>query len=140
MEYIKGKQNIVADAASRLPTGGPSEPAGEAAFELPHALPQLSSRVYQLAQVSALRTYDELKEDAPCQICGGVDDQGVLCDECDKAFHKECLGDLYIEKNPVSWFCPECEKSLVANNARDPYYDHDLLRYIATGELDEELP
>lgn len=66
-------------------------------------------------------------------ICGQIDEKGNLCDECDKAYHKECLKDLFVERNPISWFCPECEKKLAAMNKKDPYYDHNLLN-VLTGK------
>lgn len=40
MEYIKGKLNVVADAASRLQVGELSAPLDDAAFEMAHTLPQ----------------------------------------------------------------------------------------------------
>ena len=69
-----------------------------------------------------------------------MDDEGILCDYCDKAFHKECLGDSFIERNPISWFCPKCERILASENSKDPYCDHDLLTYLATKELPLDLP
>ena len=81
--------------------------------------------------MSLLRTYDEAKEDQPCEICEKIDERGILCDWCDKAYHKECLGDKYREFNPVSWFCPACHVEMLATNERDPYTDHNFLRYLA---------
>lgn len=63
----------------------------------------------------------------------------MLCDYCDKAFHKECLGNQYTERNPVSWFCPECEKLLSSENVKDPYCNHDLLTYLYKGEFPDDL-
>ena len=40
MEYIQGKQNVIADALSRLPVGELTPPLGEQAFDLPQLLPQ----------------------------------------------------------------------------------------------------
>lgn len=76
--------------------------------------------------------YDELKEDKPCQICGEVEEEGILCDQCDKAYHKHCLKDLLIQRNTLSWFCPDCDKHLLDSNGKDPYYDHQLLTYLVT--------
>ena len=36
VDYIEGKQNVIADALSRLPTGKVTPPEGEDAFELDH--------------------------------------------------------------------------------------------------------
>ena len=58
----------------------------------------------------------------------------MLCDWCDKAFHKECLKEKYREANPVSWFCPDCHALLLASNIRDPYTDHNLLNFLVDPE------
>jgi hypothetical protein len=95
---------------------------------------------WNLAQSELLNAYDNLKEDQPCEICDQVDDKGVLCDLCDKPYHKSCLGDLYIERNPVSWFCPSCEKLITEENSKDPYFNHDLLNYLHSGDLPDNIP
>ncbi len=49
IEYIKGKANVVADAASRLPVGSPSAPMDDEVFELGHDLPQGLARSGRVA-------------------------------------------------------------------------------------------
>ena len=44
-----------------------------------------------------------------------------------------------MEKNPISWFCPTCEAKLQSENRRDVYYDHELLKFLATKEVNKEL-
>ena len=41
ISYIKGKENVVADALSRLPVQLPSAPIDEDAFDFEHAMPEL---------------------------------------------------------------------------------------------------
>jgi len=45
-----------------------------------------------------------------CQKCGGKDqqDEQILCDECDGAYHIKCLG-LKALPDEDEWFCPQCK-------------------------------
>jgi len=45
-----------------------------------------------------------------CRKCGGKEDENnqILCDECDGAYHLGCLG-LTALPTEDEWFCPECK-------------------------------
>eukprot|EP00092_Neocalanus_flemingeri_P024497 GFUD01026565.1.p1 GENE.GFUD01026565.1~~GFUD01026565.1.p1 ORF type:complete len:605 (+),score=218.89 GFUD01026565.1:105-1919(+) len=45
-----------------------------------------------------------------CRKCGGKgeQDQQVMCDECDGAYHIKCIG-LKVLPEDDEWFCPECK-------------------------------
>ncbi|XRA99578.1 lysine-specific demethylase [Pycnococcus provasolii] len=52
----------------------------------------------------------ETEEDIACVICGSADDGDVLllCDGCDKAYHKKCAGVRRVPKG--DWFCSTCKE------------------------------
>merc|ERR1712142_956694 len=45
-----------------------------------------------------------------CRKCGGKEDENnqILCDECDAAYHLKCLGMTSLPTDD-EWFCPECK-------------------------------
>ena len=49
-------------------------------------------------------------KDCGCRKCGGKgeQDQQVMCDECDGAYHIKCLG-MKVLPEEDEWFCPECK-------------------------------
>ena len=51
MLNIKGKENVLADVASRMPLGEVTPPEGEVAFEVPHILPSGYVRAHNCAEV-----------------------------------------------------------------------------------------
>jgi len=50
----------------------------------------------------------------PCEVCGIVEGDGVLCDRCDKAFHIGCLSEeKKAQVEQPYWFCDECLEEVV---------------------------
>ena len=53
---------------------------------------------------------DVEEEEVACEICGSADEGDVLllCDGCDKGFHKKCAGVRRVPKG--DWFCACCKE------------------------------
>jgi hypothetical protein len=61
------------------------------------------------------RSQDEQIDDIICDVCGRADDEPamLLCDECNRGFHKYCLSPP-LRRRPVGdWFCSEHESTRI---------------------------
>jgi hypothetical protein len=53
-----------------------------------------------------------------CSVCSKSDRPEVLllCDDCDDAYHLECLRPILLSVPDGDWFCPLCEHKKLSNN------------------------
>ena len=63
-----------------------------------------------------------VRDDWPCVWCGNADGSPamVLCDRCDKCFHRDCAttsGGTQMHAGP--WFCEACKGELVMHGFPD---------------------
>eukprot|EP00048_Salpingoeca_helianthica_P016399 m.232133 g.232133 ORF g.232133 m.232133 type:complete len:344 (+) comp18587_c0_seq1:102-1133(+) len=80
------------------------------------------------------RSEEEEQTSMPCEICGGdgPEDDGVICDSCEKSFHFTCLDPPMQSVPSGPWMCPACEaEGLEASRRTRP-------RAAATPELSAE--
>ena len=52
-----------------------------------------------------------------CELCGktGKEERLLLCDDCDKGFHMDCLDPPLSSIPEGNWFCPFCTAKKVEN-------------------------
>ena len=86
----------------------------------------------QRASVTAIDTAIDSK---PCEICGkeedADDDDGLLCDRCDRAYHPKCLDEGKRKESELPyWFCSDCIERVKEANERDVIYDFNLHRFL----------
>lgn len=60
--------------------------------------------------------------DIACELCGsGENDESVLlCDECNRGFHMECLAPPLTSIPEGDWHCPDCQPSRCLKDPRCP--------------------
>ena len=59
------------------------------------------------------------RDERPCALCGGADDEGLvlLCEDCNRPVHAHCVGF----EGPVlgDWLCPKCENDHEEEGSED---------------------
>ena len=60
--------------------------------------------------------------DITCELCGSGenDDSVLLCDECNRGFHMECLAPPLASIPEGDWRCPDCQPSRCLKDPRCP--------------------
>ena len=64
--------------------------------------------------------------DIACELCGSGenDDSVLLCDECNRGFHMECLAPPLTSIPEGDWRCPDCQPSRCLKDPRCPQPAH----------------
>ena len=92
IEYIKGKANVLADYASRVPLMEWFGLLDEAAFDLTSHIPPttLTLTAFEEWKWKADRKLDSQK----CEACSRRSELGgaIICDRCARTWHFECIG------------------------------------------------
>ncbi|XP_022946968.1 probable Histone-lysine N-methyltransferase ATXR5 isoform X1 [Cucurbita moschata] len=83
----------------------------------PHRSPSMSPpprKLKLMAEIMVKAKYAVLEredyDDVRCEKCrsGDRDDELLLCDKCDKAFHMKCVSPIVVRVPIGSWLCPKC--------------------------------
>ena len=56
----------------------------------------------------------------------------VLCDLCNECFHEGCAAS-EVARGP--WYCPHCQRQVIAMGSVDPILDLQLLDYLFKNRL-----
>ena len=119
MEAIYDAQSRRDDASSfevfitcvksqRPSLGGVSRCKGHSAGARHRLLDELQQQLQQLQELTQANV-----DHGPCVVCGINDNEGMICDGCDRVFHTSCVGisadelEIMIEAEE-DWFCGEC--------------------------------
>ena len=119
MEAIYDAQSRRDDASSfevfitcvksqRPSLGGVSRLQGHSAGARHRLLDELQQQLQQLQELTQANV-----DHGPCVVCGINDNEGMICDGCDRVFHTSCVGisddelEIMIEAEE-DWFCGEC--------------------------------
>ncbi|XP_050991217.1 tyrosine-protein kinase BAZ1B isoform X2 [Labeo rohita] len=102
---------------------------------------QTFSRMHVLlGMLDACIKWDMSAENARCKVCRrkGEDDQLILCDECNKAFHLFCLRPALYRIPEGEWLCPACQPTTARRSSRGRNYNEDTEEEEDSEEEDEE--
>ncbi|KAL1256269.1 hypothetical protein QQF64_011814, partial [Cirrhinus molitorella] len=102
---------------------------------------QTFSRMHALlGMLDACIKWDMSAENARCKVCRrkGEDDQLILCDECNKAFHLFCLRPALYRIPAGEWLCPACQPTMARRSSRGRNYNEDTEEEEDSEEEDEE--
>ena len=44
----------------------------------------------------------------------------LLCDNCNRGFHKKCIGAIISDNDNEPWYCSDCLTHIVNSETKDP--------------------
>ena len=103
---------IRADFASVLPFGH-GRMVDVLASDNQRALAECVERIYVCQQ----ELHDDVHAETACDVCGGLDPEGMLlCDgDCARGFHCHCLTPALPRPPKGCWYCSDCEYVRLTN-------------------------
>lgn len=89
---------------------GPDANSWEPAKDLPDVLVDLYLMTSPAAKRAAPAANEEVDDDLACEVCNRTTDAPsmLVCDECNKGWHKQCLNPPLARRPRGHWFCPKC--------------------------------